>query len=58
MWEDFDPTGESGKRDHSENEIKSGEIAGVRRLLEDQEDVNARILARLEKIEELLDYNP
>jgi len=47
----------SEKRGQSENEIESGENAEVRRLLEHQEDVNARILARLEKIEQLLDNN-
>jgi voltage-gated potassium channel len=50
--------GESGKRGQIENEIESGEDAEVRRLLEHQDDVNARILARLEKIEQLLDNNP
>jgi hypothetical protein len=48
---------ESEKRGQSENEIESGENAEVSRLLEHQEDVNARILARLEKIEQLLDNN-
>ena len=50
----FVPPNEPEKGERGEIEIDTGEMAEIKKLLKDQDDVNAKILARLGKIERLL----
>ena len=50
----FLATDDSDKSERVDIEIDNGEIAAIKKLLEGQDDANSRILARLDRIEQLL----